>query len=354
MADNITTTKVLKADNLRALRRYLQGRGVNQRTTVVDGVTYATDRITVPGMHSDDKVISIINLTDDVDVSGYLNVGGAKASVAVFTVNKGIVFTAVKAGLEGNKIDVEAIANPDGASSPLAVVIGDRDTLKGTTGHPGRTLISVRLATDASNVVLTTSANSAANVLVAVIDAMETQPAVGGNGHIVDVALAGNGSTAWTTQAIVPLTGGASFDQGPKAAEVTTNLSPYTNADIRYVARKRGTVGNTISVAYAAGGALAVAVAGSNDITVTYVIGVTTAQDVIDAVNANAAASALVVAEPKYKGTGAGSEGTDGVIETMAALPLAGGVDPGIELTVASASKKLMVSWYTRDQLDEN
>ena len=46
MADNITTTKVLKADNLRALRRYLQGRGVNQRTTVVTGVVYADERIT--------------------------------------------------------------------------------------------------------------------------------------------------------------------------------------------------------------------------------------------------------------------------------------------------------------------
>lgn len=348
----IDTTSRLYQDNFRAMRRYLQGRGVNLRQTIVtSSAVYATDRIVVPGMHADDKVISVIDWTDGNDATGYLDVDGTKATLSVFATNKGINFTAVKAGPEGNKIYVKAQAAA-GNSLPLSVTIGDYDTVLGTTGHPGKTVILVELATNGAGAALTDGTNSAAKVLVAIIDAMETQPAVGGNGHIVDVALAGNGSTDWTATGPTALSGGAVFNQGPAVASLRTALSPYTNADIKYTARARGANGNNITVAYTAGGALAVGVTGT-DIVVTYVVGVTTAADVIAAVNADVDASALVLAAPAYGPVPSGTD-VSGVIETMAATPLTGGLDPGIQLSVASNAKKLLVVWLTHDEIDEN
>lgn len=336
--------------NLRALRRYLQGRGVDIRETIVtSAAVYAADRITVPGMHDDDKIVSVFNMTDLVDVTGDLDDEGDAAAVTVFSANKGIIFTALKPGTEGNKIYVKAAAAP-GASLPLSVDIGAYDTLIPGTGHAGKTVILVNLATNGSSVALTDGSNSAAKVRVAILNAMEV-PA-GGGGRLVDVDLTGSGVTDWTAQAVTPLVGGADFKQGPSFASLRTALSPYTNADILYTARKRGADGNDITVTYTAGGALAVGVAGT-DITVTYVVGVTTAADVIAAVNAKVAAAALVIAAPAR---GPVPNGTDveGVVDTMAQTPLTGGVDPGIRLNVSSNGKKLKVLWLTHDEIDEN
>lgn len=336
-------------DNLRYFRRSLQGRGVNLRMTVIDPAPYAYSigsRLTVPGLHSDDRIVSVIDLTDDTDVTGRLDDGDKQAALTVFSANKGIIFTAIKAGLEGNKIDVVAAAAA-GNSLPLSVVIGPRDVVLGTTGHNGRTVIQVNLATDASGVALTTSVNSASLVLAAILDAQE---ALIGDA-IVDLALTGSGVTAWTAQAIVPLVGGSDFDMGPLAASLVTDLdytSPYFEQEVRYVARKRGAKGNSITVAYVAGGALAVAVT-ALAISVTYVVGVTTAADVIKAVNANKAASALVIAS-----VAPGAVDDSGLVSTMAATNLTGGVDPGIKLTVADPTGKLLITWVTRDEIDEN
>ena len=211
----ITTASRKYTDNLRKMRRYLQGRGVNIRETIVAGVSdvfpYGDVRIVVPGLHADDVIVSVLNMTDLVDATGYLD-----ATVA----------------------------------------------------------------------------------------------------------------------------------QGPAAATLTTNLAGDLN-DVRYDARERGADGNNITVDYDLGGALGVAVTGSA-IVVTVVTLVTTARQVIDAVNAKAAASALVLASVPP-----GQDGT-GVVVATGALSLAGGLDPGIELNVDSANKKLKVLWVTRDQLDEN
>lgn len=347
------------SDNFRYFRRWLQGRGVNLRMTMVPGdpvspvSPYTDERIAVPGLHSDDRVIAVFNMSDLVDVTGYLDDGAKKASVDVFTGNKGITFTARLKGTGGNAIDVVAAAAV-GNSLPLAVKIGDRDLILGTTGHPGRTVIQVALATDGSGVALTDGSNSAQLVMDAV-DVAQSHPA---QEVIVDMVLDGTGATDWTAQSIVPLIGGADFDQGPLAAVLVTALSPYTNADIRYTARKKGANGNNITIAYSAGSPLSVSVS-TNDITVTYVVGVTTAKQVIDAINGNAAASALVLAQPVRFGTGSegsSGEGSDetGVIDTMAATHLAGGLDPAIQLTQSALHKTLMVVWLTHDQKDEN
>jgi len=332
--------------NLRKFRRYLQGRGVNLRETIVSANAYADVRITVPGLHDDDAIISVINMTDMLDVTGYLDNGGEFATVDIFSTNKGIRFTALKAGTEGNKIYVKAAAAP-GNSLPLSVAIGAYDVILGTTGNPGKTAILVSLATNSSGVALTTGENDASLVFAAIIDAQEQM--IGD--AIVDLALLGDGTTDWTATGPTALTGGTSFKQGPSTAKyVTAFTDPYADGNVRYVARQAGAEGNDITIEYTDGGALAVDVT-TEAIVVTYVVGVTTAQDVVDAVNANADAAALVIASL------ASVDAPDGLVETLAQTNLTGGADPGIQLSAATdsplAAKSLKVLWLTRDERDE-
>jgi hypothetical protein len=180
--------------NLRAMKRYLQGRGINLRQTIVDGEATGV-RIPVPGLKADDKIISVINFTDGNDISGYLATLNTKASLTLFSADKGLRFTARQPGVLGNEINVRARTAPD-VNLPLSVEIGPWDTLNPFPGigHPGKTLILVSLATDENGIRLNTAVNSAAAVRVAIINAMGI-PA-GGRGHIVDVDLTGDGSTS--------------------------------------------------------------------------------------------------------------------------------------------------------------
>lgn len=339
------TTKRGYTDNLRYFRRWLQGRGVNIRETLVTVDAYADVRIVVPGLHDDDKVISVLNMTDLVDVTGDLDDGATAASRVI----QNLTFTALAKGLEGNKIGVAAWQGlsaynaTDRISAPLSVKFS------------GET-ITVYLATDGSGVALTDGSNSATKVRNAIL---AEQEALHGDAW-VDVT--GSSGTDWTIFTVLLLSGGTAFKQGPSFASLVTGFtSPYDTGNVRYTAVQAGAEGNDITIEYAAGGALAVAVV-DDAITVTYVVGVTTAKDVIDAVNADADAKQLVLASPVRYGTGsAGSadEGdTAGFIETLAPTNLSGGVDPGIQLSVPSdtplASKTLKVMWVTRDQRDED
>ncbi len=73
----IETASRRYTDNLRRKRRFLQGRGVNLRETIVlSGAVYVDDRIVVPGLHDDDDIVSVLNMTDLVDVTGYLDDAG--------------------------------------------------------------------------------------------------------------------------------------------------------------------------------------------------------------------------------------------------------------------------------------
>ncbi len=342
----IETASRRYTDNLRRKRRFLQGRGVNLRETIVlSGAVYVDDRIVVPGLHDDDDIVSVLNMTDLVDVTGYLDDAGEFATVAFFgTGNKGVRFTALRAGALGNKLYVKSIAAP-GVSLPLSVQIGDYNTLLGidVAANHGKTLILVNLATDGAGAVLADGSNTAKKVLAAVDVAQEA----GFGDAIVDVSLPGTGATEWTAPSgPTALTGGASFKQGPSFASLDENPAGENNS-VRYTARAAGADGNSITVDYNLGGALAVAVAGT-DIVVTVVTLVTTAQQVIDAVNAKAAASALVIAtaSPDNDGTG--------IVAATAQAPLTGGIDPGIQLSEVSDAIKLKVLWLTRDERDEN
>lgn len=329
----IDTTSRRYSDNLRAHRRFLQGRGVNFRKTIIDGG--AVGRLPVPGLHDDDKVISVFNMTDLNDATGYLDDNGDKAQLVTPGPNV-MTFTARKPGIEGNNIYIQAAAAP-GNDLPLTV-----DVLPYLTA---KTRVLINLATGPTGVALTDGSNDLELVRAAIFANVDAE-------RIIDVDEVESPYHDRDLAAFGPsqLTGGANFKQGPSFAQLITDsdAAPYGNDFVLYVAAQAGAKGNDITVAYTAGSSLDVVVTGRN-IVVTYVVGVTTVADVIAAVNASAAARAYVLALP-YPDKSLGSE----LIATMPATNLSGGLDPAIKLTVTSAGKKLEVSWVTHDQLDED
>jgi hypothetical protein len=113
------------------------------------------------------------------------------------------------------------------------------------------------------------------------------------------------------------------FAVTPRDADVAATLETAlagANNDLAYTALG-GSEGNDVTVRYVAGAALAVAVVGTA-ITVTFVNGVTTATLAKAAVLASDAAMALL-AGVANKG---GNDGS-GLLATMAATPLTGGLD---------------------------
>ena len=352
----ISATSRKYSDNFRAMRRFLQGRGVNLRMTIVDAEPadpYIDERVVVPGLHSDDKVIAVLNLTDLNDATGYLDDGAVAASHEFGSLDSRFTVTALKKGLGGNMIALKAVTG-SGISSPLTVQIGDRDTLFGETGHAGWTGILVTLATNGAGTLDTTdndasAPNSAQSVRVAILNAQDHPM----QESIVDVTIDnGDGTDHVGNISATALSGGTAFDQGPAVASLATSAAdPYGN--ILYTAKAAGADGNSITVAHTAGGSLDVSVAGT-DITVTYVVGTTTEQDVIDAVNADADASALVYASPIRYGASGANEEADNLVAAMSATPLAGGVDPGVQFTVSPLGKKLLIAWLTKETRDEN
>lgn len=138
------------------------------------------------------------------------------------------------------------------------------------------------------------------------------------------------------------------FDQGPALAKfVSVFADAYADGNFRLVAKAIGADGNSITIALTPGAEFGVAATGA-DIVVTYVAGETTAQDVVDGINADADASALVVASVSSMND------PDGIVDNLAETNLSGGADPGIELTVDTAGLVLKVMWVTRSELDEN
>lgn len=115
---------------------------------------------------------------------------------------------------------------------------------------------------------------------------------------------------------------------GQKAYATLTTALSGTNNDLKFTSVNRGTASNSIRIRYVVSGnntALAVAVA-NKDITVTVATdgggaATSTAEDVMDAVNGHAGASALVTAA-----LASGNDGS-GVVAALAYTALAGGTE---------------------------
>lgn len=358
-------------DNLRYFRRSLQGRGVNIRMTIVDPQSpyapyEAGNRIAVPGLHSDDRIIAVLDLVGLMDNTGDLATGDATASHEYQSSDARFNVAALKAGTEGNNIYVQVDRKRDQkeavlVSQPLSVDFGPYDVVLqrngvdvDSTGHSKKSMILVMLATDSTGTADTVDPNgpnSAKNVRAAILDAQE---ALVGDASVDVTFKNGNGEDPVVAAGAVALSGGTDFDMGPLAASLTTDLdytSPYFEQEVKYVARQRGASGNDITIAYTSGapadGHKPTIGVTDDAIVVTYLIGTTTAADVIAAVNGNAAASLLVLAS---KAPGAVDD--SGLISTLAATNLTGGVDPGIKLDVKEPGK-LLIAWVTRDEQDE-
>lgn len=115
---------------------------------------------------------------------------------------------------------------------------------------------------------------------------------------------------------------------GQKAYATLTTALTGTNNDLKFTAVNRGVGGNDITVAYVVSGAstpLSVDVTGTDIVVNVETDGssaaVSTADEVMDAVNGDAAAAALVSAA-----LASGNDGT-GVVTALAETPLAGGTD---------------------------
>ena len=109
-----------------------------------------------------------------------------------------------------------------------------------------------------------------------------------------------------------------------KAAPATLTTTAVVNANdqVDFVAVSSGTGGNSIRITFVDTGSLSISVA-SNDITVNVDAGVTTAAQVVAAVNADSSAKALVRAFVGWRGDGSGAVGAFGLTN------LTGGIASG-------------------------
>lgn len=109
-------------------------------------------------------------------------------------------------------------------------------------------------------------------------------------------------------------------------ATLTTPNQVNANCTVGFVSTGTGSTQNNNRIVFASGGSLAVAVTSNgsgSDVTVTFVNGVTTANDVIALVNGDAAARAVVRAFKGYLGDGTGT------VSAFVATNLTGGQDAG-------------------------
>lgn len=215
--------------------------------------------------------------------------------------NSNILYTAKTVGPSGTSIRIRYVVS--GTNTALSVSVSGND-------------ITVNVATNGSG-----QATSTATQVKAAVDGSGSASA------LVSTALSGDGS------GIVNSFGYTNLQDGsPKASYTTTGFA--TNANITFTANAQGVNGNNIRVRVVVSGvntSLSVSVSGS-DITVNSAtngsgVATSTATQVINALNADTSASALITA------SAAPSNDGSGVVSALAYTNLAGGVYGGSTAT---------------------
>jgi hypothetical protein len=203
---------MITTDNLRKLRRVLQGHGVNFRETLGDVDSYSV--VSVAGLRKDDVIISVLDMTDLVDVGAQI-IRAVAASREFGSSNSRITFTARKAGVQGNKIRVaylnDQVQSVAGATEPLRVTV--ENTLSSGTLY---TDVKVHLAlkTDGTVDTTATSGPNSANAVRAAVLTQADAPGHPRAADIVDVTIAnGSGVTYVGTMAATVLQNGADDSQ---------------------------------------------------------------------------------------------------------------------------------------------
>ncbi len=232
---------MITSDNFRKFRRDIQGRGVNLRQVLVAAGAFdgTNTPVSISALKAQDEIISVLDLSSSTDISNNI-VRAVKASLAVEAgANKGLDYTARKAGADGNNIYVEYL-DPGVASASLAVSVVYR-VISGGKKH----VISVSLATNSGSVITTT----AAQLREAVLE-QEDAPGHPLAADLVDVALhAGNDGTGVLTATVAAaLAGGANDSQADGTAASRDIFA--VNQGITWSARKPGVAGNNIGVSY--------------------------------------------------------------------------------------------------------
>ncbi|MBW2061043.1 MAG: flagellar hook-associated protein FlgL [Deltaproteobacteria bacterium] len=250
--------------------------------------------------------------------------GGAEALYASLTTNfdnthDDLTITAKTAGPDGDNISIEYV-DPLGINQPLGVVVND---LGGGVYN-----IQVNLATDGAGAIVSTAAE--------VMNAINTDPSASA---LVTASLApgSDGSGVVSDMSGVP----RNLSRGFSYASLTTNFASLTtsladaNDDLRLTAQNAGESGNDIRIRYvdpgASGQSLTIAVDG-NDITVNLATDgtgaiTTTATQVMNAINGDPEASALVSADL------AGTDDGSGVVTAMGFTSLTTGRHNDLKFT---------------------
>jgi len=223
-----------------------------------------------------------------IDVTTEGAAGPATLTTTTGVADAELRFTAATSDGAGDSISITYL-DPVAAASPLSVSAEGR-------------AITVSLATDGL-LNITSTAQDIMNAINADADASA----------LVSAALAPDNDGAGVVTAVAE----THLAYNGRQAWLNTDLSGADN-DFKLTANAFGAAGNNITLTLVDTGALAVGVAG-DAITVNIDAGTTTATDIINALNADAAASALITASlvPGNDGTGTPS--------AMAATNLSGG-----------------------------
>lgn len=212
----------IAVNNFRALRRFLQGKGVNLRENFATVDVYSG--VAIPGMDKDDIIISVLNMTDLTDVGSQIN-RAVKASREFGSANSRITFTARVAGASGNKIRVSYVNDQvqfeSGVAQPAIVNVVNTES-----GGVIYTDIVVHMALNTSGTVDTTdtTGGNTANAIRAAVLTQADAPGHPRAADIVDVTIAnGSGVTHVTAMAATVLQNGADDSQHGATADTLTD-----------------------------------------------------------------------------------------------------------------------------------
>jgi len=229
-----------------------------------------------------------------------------------------LVQVAVSGGGGGTVLDAVATALSGGVGSGFEVLLNgvDQTVVSAVTATGFTAIFDLSGISDADSAALQVRTNGRlTNTLSLAIRTPEADyPLIGKVTGGTSVSIAGS--------PVAAAIAGDNFLQGQSFASYTFGTGA---ASLAFSANRPGTPGNSITVELATGGALSVAVVGTA-ITVTLNTGTSTAADVKAAVDAYAAAHALVQV--------AVSGGGGDPVVVAAATPLAGGVGSGVEVLV--------------------
>jgi len=349
----------LPANNLSKLRRYLQGAGIDYRRAITLGVDNAPNigtRTLVPGL-LDDSVVSALTLQEET--SGILTEGAATwlpERFASTTINDEVANAALVYTAKTHLATFVKQVDTNVADDPLVVSVA---LSTGAAVH-----IEIQLAQSGAAAITSTAAQVRAAILqhpeVSKILGAEFAAGNDGTGVMtatVDVEL-GTDPDATTSD---PILGYLNKQGATYASLLVPSVADANGNDDNDIQVEGQVVGDQTALTFAmvvAGNDTPLTVTGVSPNVVVNVAtdgaaaAISTAREVVDAVNASVAATILVRAA--LKPTPDGRTAGDGIVAAFVAAPLVLGQQAGIILTGDQSAQAVIVEWYDRRNAGEN